>query len=343
MSLFPYQYPEDLTGVAVRNRVTNEVRTFASHPERIFIPTGGPYFTDSLRVINTNTGLELEPLTQYTCLHMHTEGTLASGAQVCTIILIKDVTVLSVTLEYQVIGGQYGEVVTTIKDIVSDANLEHFEKVSWGSQIYGKPEVYPAAVHRHPGGEFGDWKRFHMALNNIYQAIIHKDNGAWQAVYAYMSRSVNKAIENHQLDNDQYYRKSEINQLLNQITAPTLLSAALGNQLALKPDGLYYSNRVNVKTVTTSYTPTTTELLSNLLLRVDSSASPTIVTIPKVATDTPIGTVVHIRQINEVVTIQAATGVTISPSDSLDLRRAGITATLVYVGSETWDLITELD
>lgn len=214
MSLFPYQYPEDLTGRSDRNRVTNEIRTFPTHAERIFIPAGGPYFTDSLRVIDTQTGLELAPITQYMCLHLHTDGTLDSGSQVCCIILIKDMSIGSVSITYQAIGGDYGEVVTTIKEIIDNIDWDKVGRISWASQVYGKPESYPAAAHKHPGGEFGDWKRFHLALNNIYQAMIHKDVGAWQAVYDYISRLMVVLVTNLGINKDDYYTKAEVDALL---------------------------------------------------------------------------------------------------------------------------------
>lgn len=354
MSLFPVPYPEDLTARAARNLITNEVRTFASHQERIFIPAGGPFYTQTLTITDFTTGRALEPITQYSCLHLHTEATLDSGKQVCCVILVRDTSISKIKISYQVPGGKYGQVVTTIRDLIASVDWNTVGRISWGSQIYGKPEVFPSAAHNHPGGEFGDWKRFHLALNNIYQAMIHKDHGAWQAVYEYMARSIEVAFQNNILDGDQYYTKFQINNMLNDIVIPPVsdgggettlpkVSAAAGNQIELKSDGVYYNSRLNVKTVTASYTPTTAELKSNLLLRVNTTAVSSTVTILKAAADTAIGTVVHIRQINKAVVIQAGSGVTISPADSLDMRRAGITATLVYIGSDQWDLITELD
>lgn len=358
MSLFPEAYPEDLTARSARNLVTSEVRTFGSHEERIFIPAGGPFYTQTLIITDFMTGTPLEPITQYVSLHLHNEATLDSGKQVCCILLIKDTSISKIKISYQVPGGKYGQVVTTIRSLLASVNLETAGRISWGSQIYGKPEVFPAAAHRHPGGEFGDWKRFHLALNNIYQAMINKDVGAWAAVYEYMSRSISVAIENNVLDAARYYTKFQIDNLLSGLappppidTGPTTpteqlppkISAVSGNQIEAKPDGLYYNSRLNVKTVVSSYTPTAAELKSNLLLRVNATATSSTVTIGRVATDTQVGTVIHIRQINKAVLIQAGSGVTISPSDSLDMRRTGITATLVYIGSDQWDLITELD
>lgn len=347
MSVFPYQYPEDLTGVSPRNKVTNEVRTFTSHEQRIFIPSGGPFFTENLQITDFTSGRVLEPITQYSCLHLHNEGTLDSGKQVCCIIIVKDTSISKVKITYQAIGGKYGEVVTTIRQMMDSIDWDKVGRISWGSQIYGKPEVFPAAAHRHPGGEFGDWKRFHLALNNIYQAMINKDVGAWKSVYEYMARSIEVAFENNILDSNQYYTKFQIDNIVNGLDFPEIeipdqlppeISKAVGNLITAKPDGLYSGNSLNVKTVTSSYTPTTAELASNLLLRMNTTATTSTVTIAKVGTSIPIGTVVNISQINKPVVIQPGSGVTIKPVNSLDMLRIGLTMMLIYLGSDIWDV-----
>lgn len=349
MGLYPTQFPVDLTGNATRNKVTGETRTFVNHSERIFVPSGGPFFTGSMRIVNTLTGIELTPVEQYSCLHLHSEATLDSGSQVCCVVIIRDITIAEVTMTYQVIGGQYSRVVETLISLMEDLDWETMGRISWGSQIYGKPDLFPAAAHRHPGGEFGDWKRFHLALNNIYQAMIHRDHGAWTSVYEYMRRTVANAIviavEQNKVDSDNYYTKQEVNDAISNGGGGGGISVSTqpGNQLIVKPDGVFYNSRLNVRTVNSNYVPTVAELNSNLLLRVNSPDPLTTVTISKVDAIVPIGTVINIRQIDKSVTIQGVTGVVISPSDSLDMRRAGITATLVYIGSNQWDLITELD
>lgn len=350
MSVFPYQYPEDLTGVSPRNKVTNEVRTFTSHEQRIFIPSGGPFFTENLQITDFTSGRVLEPITQYSCLHLHNDGTLDSGKQVCCIIIVKDTSISKVKITYQVIGGKYGEVVTTIRQMMESIDWDKVGRISWGSQIYGKPEVFPAAAHRHPGGEFGDWKRFHLALNNIYQAMINKDVGAWKSVYEYMARSIEVAFENNILDSNQYYTKFQIDNIINGIDIqipeipdqlPPEISKAAGNLITARPDGLYYGNLFNVKTVTSSYTPTVAELTSNLLLRVDTTATTSTVTIPKAGSSIPIGSSIYIRQVNKQVVVQPASGVTLSPTDSLDMLRPGRVMQLVYLGADKWDVDIE--
>ena len=348
MSVFPYQYPEDLTGISPRNKVTNEVRTFTSHDQRIFIPSGGPFFTDNLQITDFTSGRPLEPIAQYACLHLHNEGTLDSGKQVCCIIIVKDTSISKIKITYQAIGGKYGEVVTTIRQMMESIDWDKVGRISWGSQIYGKPEVFPAAAHRHPGGEFGDWKRFHLALNNIYQAMINKDAGAWKSVYEYMARSIEVAFENNILDSSQYYTKFQIDNIVNGLELeipempdqlPPEISKAPGNLITAKSDGLYYGNLLNVKTVTSSYTPTTAEFTSNLLLRMDTTTTTSTVTISKVGTTVPIGSSIYIRQVNKTVVVQAASGVTILPLNSLDMLRINQTMKLIYLGTDKWDAV----
>ena len=43
-------FPVDLLGTAPSNKVVGEVRTIQRNEDRIFIPTGGPFYSKSLKV-----------------------------------------------------------------------------------------------------------------------------------------------------------------------------------------------------------------------------------------------------------------------------------------------------
>lgn len=408
MSLYPYEMPEDLTGTSARNKVTNERREFKNANDRIFVPTAGPFYTESLIVVNDTNGKRLEPITQYKCLHLHQDASNDSGKQVCCVIVVNDITIKNIRITYQAAGGKYGEVTTTIKNLLSGIDLKNLGKVAWGTQVYGKPETFPPSIHKHPGGEFGDWKRFHVALNNIYQGIINKDQAAWQSVYDYFNREITIALDESGLKDFDGYSKKEIdarfttlsntiagltrdlgtangkittltnslttangkittlesnyNTLNSKLTAlttrvdklptvipptptptPTIeLSKAAGNRLTMVSGGIYYSDNLRIRNVTSSYTLADSDLDGNTIVRVNTGSASNVV-IPVVNDKMAVGGVVHIRQINKAVTIVGATGVNISPNDSLVMRRAGLVATLLYLGANRWDLITELE
>ena len=109
MSLSPSSFPLDLTGKSPRNLITNDTYTLTSLEDMMFIPAGGPFFSTSL-VIRSGSSI-LRPNVDYKCLHLIKEATVASGLDVVAIIEITKENVSTISLDYQVIGGQYADLV----------------------------------------------------------------------------------------------------------------------------------------------------------------------------------------------------------------------------------------
>lgn len=214
----PDQFPLDLTGKSPRNLVQNEERTFTTYNDRIFVPSAGVYYTESMIIHDKATGRRLRPITDYKCLHLHEEASLESGLQACCVVIVHNEEIRNIKFNYQVPGGHYSETLPALRKLLEGVDFQSLTRISWGTQVYGKPETFPAAAHKHPGSEFGDWKRFHVALNNIYHALLHKDHAAWQAVYDYIDASVRSNTQNTLGDN--YFTKVELENKLAGITAP---------------------------------------------------------------------------------------------------------------------------
>lgn len=214
----PDQFPLDLTGKSPRNLVQNEERTFTTYNDRIFVPSAGVYYTESMIIHDKATGRRLRPITDYKCLHLHEEASLESGLQACCVVIVHNEEIRNIKFNYQVPGGHYSETLPALRKLLEGVDFQSLTRISWGTQVYGKPETFPAAAHKHPGSEFGDWKRFHVALNNIYHALLHKDHAAWQAVYDYIDASVRSNTQNTLGDN--YFTKVELENKLAGVTAP---------------------------------------------------------------------------------------------------------------------------
>lgn len=339
MSNFPYEYPEDLTGVNPRNFVQNEERTFKTQAERIFVPAGGPFFTESFKIVDKDTGLELKPITQYKALHLQNPATLDSGKQVCCVIVVEDELVNTVVLSYQVAGGKYGEVVTTLKDIVGTINWSSLGKISWGSDIYGKPDLFPASPHRHPPEDFTGWQRTILALHNIHQAMIAKDTASWQSVYNYLSRSIANVTSN-------IYTKEEVNGLLTGVTGSgpsvvDIVSKRARNLITKETDGTYYNDKYRVVDISNNYTVKDADIGSRTLLRVTSAVIRTI-TLPTVTTAFEVGSTFTVVTTAGQANVKAASGVTLTPDTLVGvavLPAAGVKATFIYMGANIWDVV----
>ena len=252
MSNNPKQFPLDLTGKAARNLIRNEERAFNSRNDRIFVPSGGVFYSHTVVMFDKATGKRLQPITDYKCLHIHEEASIASGLPACCVILVTNDTIQAVKFDYQVIGGQYSDNLPALRQLLDGVDFQSLTRISWGTQIYGKPETFPAAVHRHPGSEFGDWKRFHVALNNIYHALLHKDTAAWQSVYEYINATIN-ALGVSDISNT-YFTKDEVaTQIVNALGAYTTTTEMV-NQLTAMTKKVDDSAADLVKRITTQAT-----------------------------------------------------------------------------------------
>ena len=114
-------YPLDLSGVQVSNRITGEIKTITQSADRVFIPTGGPFYTKSLKVFQ-GTRL-LQPVTDYIALELNRDGSLASGKEVCNVLFIKN-TATSFRLDYQVIGGVYSDFSNELIGLINATPLD---------------------------------------------------------------------------------------------------------------------------------------------------------------------------------------------------------------------------
>lgn len=342
MSNFPYEYPEDLTGSSPRNLVQNEIHKFPTRDERIFVPAGGPFYTESLRVVDNDTGKELEPITQYKAVHLQNAATLDSGKQVCCVIIIEDATIASASITYQVAGGKYGEVVTTLQQIIDEIDWDKLKQISWGSDVYGKPDLFPASPHKHPADEFTGWMRTVRALHNIHQALIAKDTASWESVYDFIDRKVNQVTNNS-------YTQEEVD---NKIVASTfdpddikLVSKTSGNELKSFRDGIYYNDNFRLVNKVGDYTLQKGDIANNTLIRLISGGQRTV-TVPKMSPEPAIGSKVVISSANGKVRLMTASGVSTNPatgSKGIILNKVADYMTLVYTGANNWNCLIATD
>lgn len=124
MAIDPHGFPLDLTAKNPRNEVTGDTRILATSEDKIFVPDGGPFYTDTL-IVRSGTRI-LKPITEYICLHLIKDATIASGFDVSAVIRILDETISQVTLQYQVVGGTYANTVPVILESLQKLHLQSF-------------------------------------------------------------------------------------------------------------------------------------------------------------------------------------------------------------------------
>lgn len=182
-------YPKDLTMSLASNHIEREVKAFSKAEDRIFVPDGGPFFSQSL-IIKDNNGRDLKPQLDYKLLYLNEGATLEAGRDIVSVIWVMKETISSVLLDYRVVGGDYGNTVNAIMQEIKKAGPIQ-KNVDWNVNVYGKPHQFPPAPHFHTPDTFTGWQMVYEQLEGIRKAIITGDDVSWEAHYNYLNRLMN--------------------------------------------------------------------------------------------------------------------------------------------------------
>lgn len=251
-------YPKDLTMSLASNHIEREKKLFTGAEDRIFVPDGGPFYSQSL-VIKDNNGALLKPQVDYQLLYLNEGATIESGRDVVTVINVLKSTLPYVMLDYRVVGGEFGNTVNAIMQEITKAGPIQ-KNVDWNVNVYGKPVQFPPAPHYHTPDTFTEWKMVYTQLEGMRKAIIVGDDPSWESHYNYLNRVVTTAEQN-------------INSTLNNYATKSYLATALGS-MDLKVDlsGYYTKTEVNtqITTLDGKINTTTNSLTTNYYTKTQS-------------------------------------------------------------------------
>lgn len=183
-------YTLDLTGLSQANRVLNEIRDVSKEGHRIFVPAAGAFYTRQFEIRNSSNGQLLTPGTQYILLNMDRKATIQSGLNVCAVVYIRDMSVTSVTMTYQCVGGMYQNTQAVIEDRLKDY-LDGTTPADVVGSLARVPVQLPPQAHLHIGEKtvygFNDMVTM---LDNIRQAIITGDDGMIALIFQHIDMVV---------------------------------------------------------------------------------------------------------------------------------------------------------
>lgn len=179
-------YALDLTGAKASNKIAGEVKTISKDADRVFIPTGGPFYTKSLKVWSGTT--LLKPLVDYVALELNREGTVDSGKEVCNVLYIKNAA-KSFKLDYQVIGGQYADLTNELTALLNATPIDKLNVLTWGS-ILNKPTTFPPTAHTHYPYEWRGYTQVIHLLEQLRQVVVAGDAASISSVYQYIENNV---------------------------------------------------------------------------------------------------------------------------------------------------------
>ncbi len=196
-STIPYiKYPVDWTGIATSNRVIKEPRTIGSNASRAFVPDGGPFYAESVRVYNALTGL---PLTkqQFKVLHPLEEASKRAGKGVACVIYIEDKTVgTQILYDCQLVGGEFSWATSVIEQALLNINLDN-RPVSWGD-LLDIPTSFKPSPHLHDVGDTYGWEYILLELERIRRAILIGDAESHEELrrqYMYLIEQLERQVE----------------------------------------------------------------------------------------------------------------------------------------------------
>lgn len=208
-------YPKDLTMSLASNHIEREIKEFTNAEDRIFVPDGGPFFSQSL-ILKDSNGRLLKPELEYKLLYLNEQATLDSGRDIVSVIWILVETITSVQLDYRVVGGEYGNTVNAIMQEIHAAGPIQ-KNVDWNVNVYGKPHQFPPAPHYHTPDTFTGWNMIYEQLEGIRKAIISGDTASWESHYNYINRLISTVQSNLNTQLNNYATLSQMTNAINAI------------------------------------------------------------------------------------------------------------------------------
>lgn len=186
-----YRYALDKTGVNPDNKVINEAHTLAQLDYRSIAPDYGPFYEESVFVIDVVNNTPLIKDVDYFCTELMEEASLKFNKSIMSLIIITNRNVSSnVLITYQTLGGIYTKAVDPIRRLYETV-MNDDRTVDW-SRVMNKPYSYPPNLHYNHLIDIVGFEPLITAIERIRNAIILTDVPAWEALIDWVKKYVNQ-------------------------------------------------------------------------------------------------------------------------------------------------------
>ena len=186
-----YRYALDKTGVNPDNKVINEAHTLAQLDYRAIAPDYGPFYEESVFVIDDANNTPLIKDVDYFCTELMEEASLKFNKSIMSLIIITNKNVSSnVKITYQTLGGIYTKAVDPIRRLYETV-MNDDRTVDW-SRVTNKPYGYPPNLHYNHLIDIVGFEPLITAIERIRNAIILTDVPAWEALIDWVKKYVNQ-------------------------------------------------------------------------------------------------------------------------------------------------------
>lgn len=207
--------PYDPTGRAILNFVESEIQEVGTNNERLFVPSHGPFYLNSLTVMDG--AVPLVRNVDYFVYVLHVRASKDSGKPVACCIKVVKKGVSKVSITYQAVGGKYNYVFEIIKDLIEGSNGGVVQPIYWDN-ILDKPKTFNPASHMHPYWEFEVWQAWLTPLDEILQGILFRKIAKVQAIYDYYHSKLTQFKT--EFDNRADKVEEQLNSLMTTATEP---------------------------------------------------------------------------------------------------------------------------
>jgi len=177
-----YRYALDVSGNDVDNLVQGEYHSPTMKDVRSIAPTYGPYFTESLKVHDADSGTPLIRGLNYQCADILTLPSALYGKEICTLVLLTDDSYSAINIDYQALGGMYENSHEAIRLLLENVSNDT-RSVSW-LNILDKPNGLPPNMHLHAIGDAIGFEYAIVALEEIKKVLLMGDDLANADMYA---------------------------------------------------------------------------------------------------------------------------------------------------------------
>lgn len=142
-----FKYPFDSTGKSSTNRIIDEPHSIELGKRKVIIPKEGAFYTPGL-ILTRKDGRPLIKDIDYRFAHLYEEATCATGIEVCMAIVITNESLYGdFLLTYQVVGGEYSGLYSTIVESIENLKNADF-RLRWEDILF-KPTEFNPIDHCH--------------------------------------------------------------------------------------------------------------------------------------------------------------------------------------------------
>lgn len=226
MTIPSVTYPLDLSGTSEANLVRAEEHRFPVKKVVAIAPVYGPFYVDSMRVVNTATKQVLSRGRDYIITELHAIPTGLSDKDVAGLLVLKNVPASGgVTLSYQSVGAQYSNSDDDLAAVLNSFNFDQ-RNPAWPLPVWSVEDTPESVRLMGKGTRFG-FEYVVQALDRINASLLAGSAVGYDSVYAYLEAniglitpdlveraqlSMRSAIAFHRKERDphpQYFRRDE--------------------------------------------------------------------------------------------------------------------------------------